>query len=59
MTRALRSIACVDGVDVVSIDSANDMPAIGLEALRRVVGKPAGHRSVDRDSVVVVKADQL
>ena len=49
----------VDGVDVVAVDVGNDVPAVGLEAPRRVVGEPALDLAVDRDAVVVVEADQL
>ena len=38
---------------------AHDMPAVRLEALRRVVGEPAGGRAVDGDAVVVVEHDEL
>ena len=49
----------VDGVDVVAVDSGDDVPAVGLEALRRVVDEPGRDRAVDRDAVVVVDRDQL
>ena len=35
------------------------VPAVGLEALRRVVGEPARDVAVDRDAVVVVEHDEL
>ena len=38
------SIARVDRVDVVAVDVADHVPAVGLEALRRVVGEPALRR---------------
>ena len=37
----------------------HDVPAVGLEALRRVVGEPAVHFAVDGNAVVVVERDQL
>ena len=49
----------VDGVDVVAVDRGDDVPAVGLEALRRVVDEPRRDRAVDRDAVVVVDRDQL
>ena len=38
---------------------ADDVPAVGAEARRRVVGEPALHIAVDGDAVVVVERDQL
>ena len=38
---------------------ADHLPAVGLEALRRVVREPARDLAVDRDAVVVVEADEL
>ena len=49
----------VDGVDVVAVDAADHVPAVRLEASRRVVGEPAGDVAVDRDAVVVVERDEL
>src|SRR5258708_36334088 len=43
----------------MAVDIADDAPAIGLEALRRVVGEPALDKAVDGDAVVVVKGDEL
>ena len=48
-----------DGVRVVTIHVANDMPAVGFEAHWRVVGKPAFHLAVDGDAVVVVHRDEF
>ena len=45
-------------VDVVAVDVADHVPAVGLEALRRVVGEPALDLAVDRDAVVVVERDR-
>ena len=50
------------GIDfgrIVTLDVADDMPAIGFETLRGVVGEPAFDVAVDRDPVVVVERDQL
>ncbi len=44
---------------VVAIDLIDDLPAVGPEAGRGVVGKPALHLAIDRNAVVVVKRDQL
>jgi hypothetical protein len=43
----------------MAVDVADDLPAIGLKALGRVVGKPFGHVAVDGDAIVVIKRDQL
>jgi hypothetical protein len=43
----------------VAVDVGDDVPAVGLEALRRVVDEPGRDRAVDRDAVVVVDGDQL
>ena len=49
----------VDGGDVVPVDVRDHVPAVGGEALRRVVGEPAAHLAVDRDAVVVVEHGEL
>ncbi|MCY1290549.1 hypothetical protein D9M70_396990 [compost metagenome] len=49
----------LDLVGIVAVDVADHLPAVGLEALRRVVGEPAVHFAVDGDAVVVVEGDQL
>src|SRR3954454_20931974 len=49
----------VDRVDIVAIDITNDLPAVRLEALRRVLGEPAASLAVDRDPVVVVEHHEL
>ena len=41
------------------VDVADHLPAIGLEALRGVVGEPAVDLAVDGNAVVVVEGDQL
>ncbi len=48
-----------DGVGVVAVDIAHHMPAVGFEALGRIVGKPTFDMAVNGDAVVVIKADQL
>jgi len=35
------------------------LPAIGFEALRRIVGEPAFHLAIDGDAVVIIEHDQL
>src|SRR5580704_3398166 len=35
------------------------MPAVGLEALRRVVEEPLGNLAINRNSIVVIERDQL
>ena len=48
-----------DRHDVVAVDRADHVPAIGSKACRGVVAKPGIDRTVDRDAVVVVQRDQL
>ena len=48
-----------DRLGVVPVHAADHVPAVGLEARRRVVGEPAVHLAVDRDAVVVVDRHQL
>ncbi len=49
----------VDRVDVVAVDAGDHVPAVGREALGRVVDEPGRDGAVDRDAVVVVEDDQL
>jgi hypothetical protein len=49
----------VDRIDVVAVDRADHVPAIGHEALAHVVAVPRLHGAVDRDAVVVVQRGQL
>jgi hypothetical protein len=49
----------IDGVAVMAVNARNDLPAVGFEAFRRVVGEPALDMAVDRNAVVVVEDDQL
>ena len=58
-TACAASIAASTAADVVAVDVGDHVPAVGLEALRRVVGEPALHVAVDRDAVVVVESDEL
>ena len=57
--RARRGERRGDGLAVLAIDVRQHVPAIGLEALGRVVGEPAHHLAVDGDPVVVVDHDEL
>ena len=54
-----RAHRAIHGLRIVAVDGADHVPAVGLEALRRVVAEPAGDVAVDRDTVVVVEHDQL
>ena len=47
------------GLAVLTVDLRQDVPAIGLETLRRVVVEPADHLAVDGNAVVVIDRDQL
>ena len=49
----------LDFFGVMTVDVADHLPAVGLEAVRRVVGEPAVHLAVDGDAVVIVEGDQL
>ncbi len=49
----------LDGNGVMAVDGADDVPAIGLEALRGVVGEPVLDMTVDGNAVVVVVGDEL
>jgi hypothetical protein len=51
--------AALDRVDVVAVDRADHVPAVGREAAGHVVDVPGLHLAVDRDAVVVVQRDQL
>ena len=44
---------------IVSVDIGNHIPAVGRETHWRVVAKPALDFAVDRNTVVVVKRNQL
>ena len=62
--RLLGILACglnggLDLVGIVAVDIADHLPTVGLEALGRVVGKPAFDFTVDGDAVVVVERNQL
>ena len=46
-------------IEVVHVVDVQHLPAVGLEALRGVIGEREIGRPVDRDVVVVVEADQL
>jgi hypothetical protein len=48
-----------DGSRIVAVHVGHDLPAVGLEAPRRVVAEPALDVAVDRDAVVVVEGDEL
>ena len=43
----------------MAVDITHHVPLVGLEALRRVVGKPAGYVPVDGNAVVVPESDEL
>ena len=49
----------IDGGDVMAIERADDLPAVGVEALGRVVDEPGLDAAVDADAVVVVERDEL
>ncbi len=49
----------VQRVQVVAVDGADDIPAVGAQAPGGVVAEPAGDGPVDADAVVVVQRDQL
>jgi hypothetical protein len=48
-----------DRLVIVAVDIPHHVPAVGLEALRGIVGEPALDVTVDGDAVVVPDRDQL
>ncbi len=46
-------------IRILPVDRAQHVPAIGFEALRRVVAEPAFGVAIDGDVVVVVEGDEL
>src|SRR6185437_11973884 len=57
--RARRADSRDERFRVMPVDMRHDMPTIGREALRRIVGEPTLHLAVDRDAVVVIEGDEL
>ena len=57
--RFCRPYGAIHRVDVVAVDVADDVPAIGFESSRSIVGEPAVDVAVDGDAVVVVERDDL
>jgi hypothetical protein len=57
--RAGRVDGLLDLHRVVPVNTADDLPAVGFEARRRVVGEPAFDVAVDRNSIVVPEGDQF
>ena len=49
----------INGVDVVSVDRTNHIPAIGLESAAGVIAEPAAYITVNRNTIVIVKRDEL
>ena len=49
----------IDRHRAMAVDRAHHVPAIGFEALRRVVGEPFDDLAVDGNAIVVVEHDQL
>ena len=49
----------IDRVEIVAVGDVLDMPAVGFEALRRVVREGEVGGPVDSDAIVVVESDQL
>ena len=44
---------------VMPIDISDDMPAIGREALCRIIGKPFGDLPIDGDAIAVIECYEL
>ena len=59
VTALAASMAACDGLRIMAVDVRHHVPAVGFEALRRVVGEPAFDVAVDGDAVVVPEGDQL
>ena len=49
----------VERVEVIDVGDAEDVPSVTLESAFHIVGERQIGRTVDRDMVVVVEADQL
>ena len=49
----------INGVDVVSVNRTNHIPAIGLESAAGVIAEPAANITVNRNTIVIVKRDEL
>ncbi len=49
----------VDRSNIVAVDRADHIPAVGTEARRGVIAKPVFDFTIDRDAVVVVDRKQL
>ncbi len=43
----------------MTVNLVHHMPVIGLKAFRGIVGKPAVGFAINRDAVVIVKADEF
>ena len=50
---------CVNGIHVMTVHIADNVPAISFETFRRIVGKPAFDIAIDGNAVVVVKGNQF
>ena len=42
-----------DSVGIMAIDITHDVPAVGFEARRSIIGKPAFDFTIDGDTVVI------
>ncbi len=49
----------INGRRIMSINTANHLPAVSLKALGDIFGKPALDMAVDGNAIVVPKHDQL
>ena len=49
----------LDLIGIVTIDIADHLPTVSLEALRRVVAEPAFYFTINRNPVVIVEGNQL
>ena len=59
MHRARLGDRLVHRVSTMAIDIGDHVPAVGLETLGRVVGKPSLDLSINRNTVVVIEHNQL
>lgn len=49
----------IDGFRAVTVNSRDNVPAVGFETLDGVVGEPAFYVTVDGDTVVIPERDQF
>ena len=54
-----RGYGCVNGIDIVTIDIGDHVPAIGIKTLRGIVTEPAIYFAVNGNTVIVIERDEF